>query len=295
MATIRHRKRGVWGSRVFAGRDGKGKPVQISRTVYGGKKEAERVANELALKPARNAGRRTIEDLLGEWRDLKDSSWAPYTKRDQESRTRSILKDRIGQMPVARLQVNDIDQWIVRLRKGGVGEASIRNQLQTLRSALAQAVRWGWISQNPASLASYERPKRTVRDVMSAEDVQKVLAAAEEVNEMAPIALRLAAITGARRAELAALRWTDLDGAVLTIDSAISIVSEGEGEDRHGVKRDDPTKTGDRRRVALDEDTVALLKPLRKKREKYAPWMFSDTEESPAPIAWATGGAAAET
>jgi len=96
MATIRQRQRGVWEVRVFAGRDGKGKPVQISRTVYGGKKEAERVANELALKPARRAGRRTVEDLLGEWRELKDSSWARYTKRDQESRARSILKDRIG-------------------------------------------------------------------------------------------------------------------------------------------------------------------------------------------------------
>lgn len=145
MATIRQRKRGVWEVRVFAGRDGHGKPVQISRTVYGGKKDAERVANELALKPAKTAGRRTVEDLLGEWRDLKQSTWAPYTKRDQESRTRAILKDRVGQMPVARLQVSDIDAWIVRRRKAGVGEASIRNQLQTLRAALAQAVRWGWI------------------------------------------------------------------------------------------------------------------------------------------------------
>jgi site-specific recombinase XerC len=75
----------------------------------------------------------------------------------------------------------------VRLRKAGIGEASIRNQLETLRSALTQAVRWGWITQNPASLASYERPKRTVRDVMTAEDVHAVLAAAETVNEMAPL------------------------------------------------------------------------------------------------------------
>lgn len=224
-----------------------------------------------------------MEELLGEWRELKQASWAPYTKRDCESRTRSILKDRIGQMPVARLQVSDIDKWIVRLRKAGIGEASIRNQLQTLRSALAQAVRWGWISQNPASLASYERPKRTVRDVMSADDVQKVMAAAETVNEMAPAMLRLAAITGARRAELAALRWEDLDGDVLKIDSAISIVREGEGRDRHVVMRDDPTKTGDRRRVALDEDTVSMLVPLRKKRAKYAPWLFSDTDEPPRP------------
>ncbi len=33
--------------------------------------------------------------------------------------------------------------------------------------------------------------------------------------------LRLAAVTGARRAELAALQWTDVADGVLTIDSAI--------------------------------------------------------------------------
>ncbi len=283
MATIRQRSRGVWEVRVFAGRDGNGKPVQISRTVRGGKKDAEKVAADLARQPGRQGGRRTVGDLLGEWRELKDAGWAPYTKRDQESRARLIVTDRISTVPVTRLQVNDVDQWIVRLRKAGIGEASIRNQLQTLRSALAQAVRWGWITQNPASLASYERPKRTVRDVMTAEDVHAVLAAAETVNEMATTAFRLAAITGARRAELAALRWSDLDGAVLTIDSAVTVVTEGEGDDRQRVIRDDPTKTGDRRRVALDPDTVALLEPLRAKREPYAPWLFSDTDEMPRP------------
>jgi hypothetical protein len=58
----------VWEVRVFAGRDASGKPVQISRTVKGGKKDAERVANELARTPARTAGRRTVEDLLARCR-----------------------------------------------------------------------------------------------------------------------------------------------------------------------------------------------------------------------------------
>ncbi len=49
---------------MFAGRDGKGKPMQISRTFYGGKKEAENVANELARTPARGAGRRTVKELV---------------------------------------------------------------------------------------------------------------------------------------------------------------------------------------------------------------------------------------
>jgi len=117
----------------------------------------------------------------------------------REGRARLIVADRIGTMPVTRLQVTDVDQWIVRMRKAKVGEGSIRNQLQTLRSAMAQAVRWGWISQNPTVLASYERQERTVRDVMSAEDIHAVLAAAVIVNEMAPVAFRLAAITGDHR------------------------------------------------------------------------------------------------
>ena len=56
------------------------------------------------------------------------------------------------------------------------------------------------------------------------------------------------------------------------VANAISIVREGEGPDRHVVMRDDPTKTGDRRRVALDEDTVSMLAPLRKQRAEHAPW-----------------------
>lgn len=55
---------------------------------------------------------------------------------------------------MTRRRVNDVDQWIVRLRKAGVGEASIRNQLQTLRSALTQAVRWGGSRRTRPALAS---------------------------------------------------------------------------------------------------------------------------------------------
>ncbi len=59
----------------------------------------------------------------------------------------------------------------------GIGSGAARFHRRTLRSALAQAVRWGWISQNPAAQASSARPKRTVRGSMSPADVRAVLAA----------------------------------------------------------------------------------------------------------------------
>lgn len=283
MATIRQRARGVWEVRVFVGRDDSGKPVQISRTVRGGKKDAERVAAELELKPARQAGRKTVAELLDAWQDLRGDTWAPYTRRDVASRAERIKDDRIAKLPVARLQVSDVDEWLARLRRAGVGEGSIRNQLQTLRSALAQAVRWGWLSHNAAASANHRRPKVTPRGVMSGEEVRRVLAASTEVHEMAPIALRLAAITGARRSELAALRWTELDGSILTVDSALVAVREGKGETLTTELRDQPTKTGDRRRINLDPETLALIEPQQAKRQAITEWMFSDTERAPHP------------
>jgi integrase len=283
MATIRQRSKGVWEVRVFVGRDDDGKPVQMSRTVRGGKKDAERVASQLQLTPARNAGRTTVAELLDAWQELRRDTWAPYTRRDVASRAQRISEDRIGKVPIARLQVSDVDSWLTRLRRAGVGEGSIRNQLQTLRTALAQAVRWGWVTHNPAAAANNRRPKATPRGVMSGDEVRRILAAAPEIHEMAPIALRLAAITGARRSELAALQWTDLDGSTLTIDSALVAVREGSGETLTSEVRDQPTKTGDRRRVALDPETMRLIDTQRNLRASITKWMFSDTERPPHP------------
>src|SRR4051812_2560487 len=95
---------------------------------------------------------------------------------------------------------------------------------------------------------------------MSLEDVHAVLAAAATVDPAAKVALRLAAVAGVRRAELAALRWDEVLDGLLTIDSAIETVRRGSG---HPELRDAPTKTANVRIVALDADTLALIEGVR--------------------------------
>ena len=51
MATIRQRRPGVWEVRVFVGYDERGRPAQVSRTVHGTKRQAQRVAAELTVAP----------------------------------------------------------------------------------------------------------------------------------------------------------------------------------------------------------------------------------------------------
>src|SRR5829696_4173828 len=63
VATLRQRRRGVREVRVFTGNDGSGRPTQLSRTVHGGKREAQRVAAEMeaADRPAARVAPRGIE------------------------------------------------------------------------------------------------------------------------------------------------------------------------------------------------------------------------------------------
>ena len=73
---------------------------------------------------------------------------------------KSLKKDQIARLPLARPTVTDVERWHTRLRAAGMADAGIKNQHGVLRAALSQAVRWGWVSSNVASLARLRRRRR---------------------------------------------------------------------------------------------------------------------------------------
>jgi integrase len=286
MATIREKRPGVWEVRVFTGADARGRPTQMSRTVRGGKRDAQRLAAQLEASSgdAKPAGR-LVADVLDEWVKQNLDTWAPSSARDQQSRVRSIKKDPIARLPLSRLSVGDVERWHTRLRTAGMADPGIKNQHGVLRAALSQAVRWGWVSSNVALVARLRSAKVKQRDVMTVDDVRAVMTAAASIDPAAVLAFRIAAVAGARRAELASLRWTDERDGQLLIDSAIEITKRGDGSPE---LREAPTKTANVRTVTLDTDTVQMIDELRRVREPYGPWMFGLGSDlvSPDRISW---------
>ncbi len=285
MATIRQRRRGVWEVRSFIGYDNAGNPKQVSRTVHGSKRDAQREAARLEVKATGHGGGRRVSDLLDEWIEVKSHGWAPHTVQAYTNRSSKIKEDQIANQTVASLGVADIDRWAARCRRQGVGESAIRNRHSTLRTALQQAVRWEWIATNPASNAPVRQANRIQRSAMTDEDVRAVLDAASEVDEFAYLALRLAAETGARRAELAALRWESLVDDRLVIDRQVTVAADISGVRRKTVGA---TKTGNRRAVTLSAPTLEVVRVM---AEAWAPltvWMFSPDDDAPNPdrIGW---------
>ncbi len=287
MATVRERRSGVWEVRVFSGRDATGKPTQVSQTVRGTKRDAQRAAARLESGPRSTAAGRTVADVLTVWRETNDAVWAESSKRDYAGRAKVIADDPIGKIAVARLGVGDVERWHARMRRAGVGPTAIRSRHTALRAALGQAERWGWVSTNAARLATLRSGKVARRESMSSEEVRTVIEAARSLDPAAGVALRLAAVAGLRRAELAALQWTDFDveAGQLTVDSSITVVRGGDGAP---LLVDSTTKTADRRVLRLDTETVALVASLRAEREVLSLYLFSITEGPPNPdrIGW---------
>jgi integrase len=169
------------------------------------------------------------------------------------------IRPRIGTVRLRKLTAIDLDRFYAELRASGGREGTplaprtVKRVHNIVRRALQQAVRWGWLSENPAVHASPPRTQRVEPTAPSPEDVGRLVSKANEADPEFGLFLRLAAVTGARRGELCGLRWdaVDIDGANLLI--ARSVVRGGDGL----VDKD--TKTHQARRVALDAATVRAL------------------------------------
>lgn len=158
------------------------------------------------------------------------------------------------------------------MRRDGVGQGAVRGRIATLRSALSWGVSRRMLRSNPVSEAKprVRTRRRTMRP--DADQVVALIAAATEENTRAGLALRLAAVTGAREAELVALRWDDLAGDRLTI--------AGQRHSVDGAVLVRPqTKTGGGRTVLLDPATVTAVDAWHREADDIvgAPttWMFS--------------------
>jgi integrase len=123
-----------------------------------------------------------------------------------------------------------------------------------MRQSLEQARKWGLIARNPAVDATPPASRRTEITPPTADQVRELLAAAFELDPDFGVYLWLLAVTGCRRGEGCALRWSDVHWERGEIGIRRSIAQV----DRQRIEKD--TKTHQARRVAVDEATRELLR-----------------------------------
>jgi integrase len=106
-------------------------------------------------------------------------------------------------------------------------------QVHAIMGFLGYAVRWKWIDENPAAHASPPEVTAEHADPPGPDEAVRLLTAAGDHSRVMAVITWLALVTGARRGELCALRWPDVneDECDLLIGGSYAVRKGRRGQD----------------------------------------------------------------
>lgn len=143
------------------------------------------------------------------------------------------IKPHMGATAVAKLRPAHISALLASLRKNGgkggsqLAPKSIKHVYGLLRAALRWGVQMQLLVRNPADAVTPPHVPKSRARALTQDEVSRLI----QVANSTPWAhfFTLALTTGARRGELAALKWSDvdLDDATVTIHSSLSQTRNG--------------------------------------------------------------------
>lgn len=135
--------------------------------------------------------------------------------------------------------------------------SSVRSINAILSGACGAAVRWGWLPFNPVAGVRLPSKPRPQPRPPSTDQMAKIVETAWTAAPWWGLYLWLSAVLGARRGEVVALQWEDVD-----LDQGVVRLDENYVRADNGMVFKD-TKNHQMRRVSIDLPTVELLRQHR--------------------------------
>ena len=205
----------------------------------------------------------TVADFLRTtWLPAAKGTLRPTAFSSYEMHVRCYLTPAFGHLQLQQLTPAVINAFYASLREGWNGRrslspASVRRVHATLHRALRDAVRWQLIARNPATGADPPKARRPEMRIRTPEQLRKFLQGTHDDRHYAQWLFYV--LTGVRRGEALALRWSDtnLQAGNATILRSLVPVD-------HRLVIGEPKTSRGRRRISLDQRLVDELRHHRR-------------------------------
>lgn len=178
----------------------------------------------------------------------------PATVRSAQFHGAALTRTLGGGVHVEEIRQADLDRAILSLRGEGWRDTSINGSLRVLSAAARLAEAEGLAPRSPR--VKLLRETRKIPAVLTAQDVQELMAQAPGPDER--LALALAAYAGLRHQEIAHLAWADLD----TAGRVVRVTAKPGWCPKAHAEREVPMNADLAAAVRLHEGVVGRDKPL---------------------------------
>lgn len=270
---VREKRPGVWEVSAEGRPDPHtGARARRWRTVHGSRRDADRALAVLVaeLAEGRTVARSGTLAAVAEdwWHTMATHRWEDATSIRHRQDLDVHLLPALGRRKLDAIEPADLNRLYTRMTVAGSSPRTVQHVHNTLRAVCNWALRQGLLARNPADAAVVpvrRRVPRTLPDLAQLEAVLQL--AADDADGFWSTWLRVAFFTGARPAEVCALRWEhiDFDRNRITFAGAIgrALLPDGRiGWREKGTKTQTERHSG-QRTVAIDLATAAALRRWR--------------------------------
>jgi len=229
---------------------------QMQKAGFKTEKEAREWYEDYMYKFRRSGIQLTSKQLkfahyVEEWERLSANQWTPKTHEGYASILRAHLLPAFGKKDLKKFSVLDVERYIANKVGSGLNPNSVKHHVVLLKTILNSAVRQGIILHNPVEQAKLPKVARYIPQTYVPEEISRFL---KELQGTQYYAITYVAFwTGARRGELLALKWSDvnLQRKLITIMKSKTVVTKRYEEGKvKGQTKTDPSV----RVIAISDD-----------------------------------------
>jgi integrase len=265
---IRARGKQSWELKFEAGkRDANGKRRIHRETFHGSRDGAERRLTQLLAQYDIGTyvapSQVSLAEYLRSWLGGADHLAKKTAERYSELIEQQVIPH-LGRTPLQQLRPSQIAEWHQTLRRRGgkngrpLSPQTIKNAHRVLNCALSRAVALEIVARNVCNVVPAPKIEAKEIAILSPDEMPELLRRLEGYR-LHPL-VSLAISTGARRGELLALQWDDIDlqRATMRVERSLGeTASELSTKTTHG-----------RRTMGLDDDIVAILQQHRRRQNE---------------------------
>lgn len=221
-----------------------------------------------------------FSDFCDQYLEIMEERLSPTTLEYYNSTINRLFKPAFGHLKLKNIKTLHIQTFINQLSEnsikqkrdksidgGKLSAASIKRIITILQSILKQAVKIDLISESPAKADKLTIPKITVPkiEIFTKQEAAEMLSYLEQEDIQFQVFVQLAIMTGARRGELTALKFSDFDydNKKVTIERA-AVKLKGKPTQIKAPK-DYEVRT-----VAINQYCIDLVKSLKIEKNKRA-------------------------